>query len=59
MINGVAQVIAIKPIFKSGFSNGAFSCAIACKDPIGKKPDNALIAPPAPTAFKNARLRSS
>ena len=59
MISGVAHVIAIKPIFKSGFSRGALSWAIACKAPTGRKPDSALIAPPVPTAFKNARRRLS
>ena len=59
MISGVAQVIAMKPILRSFFSSGAFSCAIACKEPTGKKPERALIAPPVPTAFKNARRRAS
>ncbi len=32
MISGDAQVIAMKPIFRSFFSTGARSCAMACSD---------------------------
>ena len=42
MMSGVAQVIGMKPIFKSFFSSGAFSCAIALSAASGNKLASAL-----------------
>ncbi len=36
MMSGLAQVIGMKPIFRSFFSGGFLSCAIASSAPNGK-----------------------
>lgn len=59
MISGVAQVIAMKPIFRSVFSSGFLSCAIACNDATGSTFASAARAVLAPTARKKARRTSS
>jgi hypothetical protein len=55
MISGVAQVIGMKPIFRSRFSSArGLSCAIACMEPIGSTDAIAARAVLAPTALQEA-----
>src|SRR5207248_864154 len=56
MISGVAQVIGMKPIFRSGFSGLPFSCASASSVPNGNSDDTTALAADAPTAVRNLRL---
>ena len=53
MMSGVAQVIGMKPIFKSFFSSGALSCAIAVNAPNGNKLAIAPSAVEDPTLLMN------
>jgi hypothetical protein len=58
MISGVAQVMAMKPIFRSFFSSGALSWAMACSEvsaPMGSTEAMAARAVLAPTAFRKPR----
>ena len=55
MINGVAQVMAMKPILRSFFSSGAGVAAIASSAPIGSSDAIAARAVVAPTAFRKRR----
>ncbi len=64
MISGVAQVIAMKPIFRSRFSSGPPpfappSCAIASSAPSGSSEVIAARAVVAPTACRKRRRRGS
>ena len=55
MISGVAQVMAMKPIFRSFFSSGPGVAAIASSAPIGSSEAIAARAVFAPTAFRKRR----
>jgi hypothetical protein len=55
MISGVAQVMGMKPIFRSFFSSGALSWAMACSAPMGSTLAMAARAVLAPTAFRKPR----
>ena len=59
MMSGLAQVIAIKPIFKSFFSFEPLSSANACKALKGKTELIAALAVFAPTALKKPRRTES
>src|SRR5882672_1607485 len=56
MMSGVAQVIGMKPIFRSFFSSAPLSCAIASSAPKGTRPEIAASAVDEPIADRN-RLR--
>ena len=55
MISGVAQVMAMKPIFRSFFSGVPLSCAMACSEAMGSTEAMAARAVLAPTARKKPR----
>ena len=59
MISGVAQVIGMKPIFKSFFSSAFLSWAMACRLARGSTLPMAAIAVPLPTARRKRRRMSS
>ncbi len=59
MISGVAQVIGMKPIFRSVFSSAPFSCAMACRLATGSTLAMAAMAVPLPTARRKRRRTSS
>ncbi len=59
MISGLAQVIEMKPIFRSFFSGGFFSCAMASSAPNGKTEATAAYAVDAPTARRKRRRVAS
>ncbi len=62
MISGVAQVIGMKPIFRSFFSTAPplpASCAIACRLAIGNTLPTAAIAVWRPTALMKLRRSAS
>lgn len=59
MISGLAQVMGMKPIFRSFFSRPFFSCAMACKLAIGSTLAMAAIAVRRPTPFRKARRTGS
>jgi hypothetical protein len=55
MISGLAHVMAMNPIFRSFFSSGPRSCAMACSAPMGRTDAMAARAVFAPTAFRKRR----
>ena len=59
MINGVAQVIGMKPILRLVFSSAPFSCAMACRLATGSTLAMAAMAVPLPTARRKLRRTSS
>ena len=59
MISGVAQVMGMKPIFRSFFSGAPLSCAIACRLAMGSTLPMAAIAVRRPTARRNLRRCAS
>ena len=60
MISGVAQVMGMKPIFRSFFSSApVVPCAIACSDAMGSTLEMAAIAVLRPTAFRKRRRSAS
>lgn len=56
---GVAQVIGRKPILRSFFSRGPFSCAMASSAPKGISEETAANAVEAPMAERNLRRSPS
>ena len=59
MIRGVAQVIGMKPIFRSFFSSAPFSWAMACRLATGNTLAMAAMAVLLPTARRKRRRTAS
>ena len=59
MMIGVAQVIGMKPTFRSFFSGAPASAKSSVAVLIGKNCDSAASAVDAPTDFRNARRAAS
>jgi hypothetical protein len=59
MMSGVAQVIGMKPIFKSVFSGLPLACASASSAPNGKNVESTALAVEAPTARRKRRRTAS